>query len=87
MTGAAGIGDTAGNAEEWEVNMGSSSDKAKHPGFFAGIKTEFGKITWPDRSSIIKQSIAVSIISVVLGVVIAVLDWVILYGVDLLTSI
>ena len=59
---------------------------AKHS-FFKGVKTEFKKISWPDRDSLLKQSVAVVCISVVLGAVIAILDFLIQYGVDFLVSL
>ena len=34
--------------------------KAAGPGFFKGVKVEFKKISWPDKDSLIKQSIAVT---------------------------
>ena len=61
-------------------------DKAKKASFFKGLKSEFIKISWPDRESTFKQSVAVVAISVVVGVIIAILDYVIQYGVNILTS-
>lgn len=55
--------------------------------FWTGMKAEFKKISWPDREATIKQSIAVVAISLVVGVIIAVLDLLIQYGVNFLTSI
>ena len=62
-------------------------EKAAKPSFFKGVKAEFKKISWPDRESVIKQSVAVVCISVVLGAVIAVLDFIMQYGVGFLTSL
>lgn len=67
--------------------MGDSAEKTEKPSFFKGVKAEFKKISWPDRQSTFKQSIAVVAISVVVGLIIAVLDFVIQYGVNFLTSI
>lgn len=67
--------------------MGDSAEKTTRPSFFKGVKAEFKKIAWPDKKSMLKQSIAVVAISVVVGLVIAVLDYVIQYGVNFLTSI
>jgi preprotein translocase subunit SecE len=71
--------------------MGDSAEKQKQkqkrPSFFDGVKAEFKKIVWPDRQSTLKQSVAVVAISVVVGVIIAILDYVIKYGVNILTSI
>ncbi|MDE7223483.1 MAG: preprotein translocase subunit SecE [Acetatifactor sp.] len=44
-------------------------------------------MSWPDRQSTFKQSVAVVAISVVLGLIIAVLDYIIQFGVNFLTSI
>ena len=67
--------------------MGDSAEKQARPSFFKGVKTEYKKISWPDRQSTLKQSVVVVIISVVLGVLIAVLDYLIQYGVNFLTSL
>ena len=67
--------------------MGESSGKQARPSFFKGVKAEIKKISWPDKNSTIKQSIAVVIISVVVGVIIAVMDYVAKYGVNFLTSL
>ena len=67
--------------------MGDSAEKQAKPSFFKGVKSEFKKITWPDKQSTLKQSVAVVVISVVVGVLIAVLDYVFQYGVNFLTSL
>ena len=67
--------------------MGDSTEKQARSGFFKGVKAEFKKISWPDRQSTLKQSIAVVAISVVVGVIIAIIDYVAQYGVNFLTSI
>ncbi|MDE6016995.1 MAG: preprotein translocase subunit SecE [Acetatifactor sp.] len=67
--------------------MGDSAEKQARPSFFKGVKAEYKKISWPDRQSTLKQSIAVVVISVVMGVLIAVLDYVFQYGVNFLTSL
>ncbi len=64
-----------------------SEGTAKPVKFWEGVKSEFKKITWPDKDSLFKQSIAVVIISVVVGALIAVLDFGLQYGVDFLTTI
>ncbi len=67
--------------------MGDSTEKQARPGFFKGVKAEFKKISWPDRQSTLKQSVAVVAISVVMGVIIAILDYAIQYGMNFLTSL
>ena len=67
--------------------MGESAEKKASLGFFKGVKSEFKKIIWPDRQSTLKQSVAVVAISIVVGVIIAILDYVVKYGVNFITSI
>ena len=70
--------------------MGDSakSDKtSKLVKFWNGVKAEFKKITWPDKDDLLKQSVAVVIISVVVGAIITVLDFGIQYGVDFITTL
>ena len=44
--------------------------------FCKGLKAEFRKIVWPTQETLTKQTVAVVSISVVLGLLISVLDWV-----------
>ncbi len=67
--------------------MGDSAEKKASPGFFKGVKAEFKKIVWPDRQATLRQSIAVVAISIVVGVIIAILDYIVKYGVNFITSI
>lgn len=61
--------------------------EGKTPGtkFFDGVKAEFKKIIWPDRDTLLKQSVVVVAITIVLGVIIALVDLVVQYGVNFLT--
>ena len=43
--------------------------------FFKGVKAEFKKIIWPSSETLTKETIAVIVVSVVLGLIIAALDW------------
>ncbi|MGI6069334.1 MAG: preprotein translocase subunit SecE [Blautia sp.] len=52
--------------------------------WFQGVKSEFNKIIWTDRKTLVKQTIAVVVISIVLGVIISLLDSGILAGINLL---
>ncbi|MBQ7832959.1 MAG: preprotein translocase subunit SecE [Lachnospiraceae bacterium] len=65
----------------------AKKEKTSKPSFFKGVKAEFKKIIWPDKESLLKQSIAVVCISVVVGAIIAIIDFVMKYGVDFLTSL
>ena len=66
-----------------EVANGSANAPAKKS-FFKGLKAEFKKIIWPDKESLIKQSVSVIIASIVLGLVIALLDLGIQYVINLI---
>ena len=62
-----------------------SDNKEQKPGFFEGVKAEFNKISWPERTDLVKQSIAVVCTSVVVGIIIALIDFAVKYGVNLLS--
>lgn len=49
--------------------------KNKAAAFFSGVRTEFQKIIWPDRDTLLKQLAAVLIVSVIVGVLIALIDF------------
>ena len=55
--------------------------------FWNGVKAEFKKIVWPDKEDLLKQSVAVVIISVVVGAIITVLDFGMQYGIDFITTL
>ena len=64
-----------------------SSGASKITKFWNGVKAEFKRITWPTKDDLIKQSVAVIVISVIVGAIIAVLDFGLQYGVDFLTTL
>ena len=64
----------------------SNKEKSTQPSFWDGVKSEFKKISWPDQASLTKQTVAVVCVSIVLGIVIAVLDLLSQYGVNFLTK-
>lgn len=59
-------------------------EKAPKKSWFKGLKSEFKKIIWPDKESLAKQSMAVIVTTVIIGVIVSILDSVIKYGIDLL---
>ena len=63
-----------------------SQEKAKAPkkNWFKGLRAEFSKIIWPDKDTLIKESTAVVVISVVLGLIIALVDMVIRAGINVI---
>ena len=60
------------------------SEKTQKKSWFKGLKREFKKIIWPDKMTVAKQTAAVVAVSVILGAVIAIVDFIAQYGVDLL---
>ena len=75
---------------EAEANVNAA--KAKEPkapktakkSWFKGLKAEFAKIIWPDKETLFKESAVVVIVSVVLGVLIALADMVIRAGIGVI---
>ena len=62
----------------------SGKEKTQKKSWFKGLQAEFKKIIWPDKKTLAKQTTAVVVVSVVLGAVIAVIDAILKYGIDLL---
>ena len=62
--------------------MGETTGTEKTPkkSFFKGLKAEFKKIVWPDQEKVSKQTVAVLAVSVALGAMIGVLDFIIKWG-------
>ena len=67
-----------------EITANTTQEKAPKKSWFKGLKSEFKKITWPDKETLVKESAAVIVITVVLGFVIALVDMAIEYGVNLI---
>ena len=65
----------------------SENTKAPKTSWFSGLKSEFKKIVWPERKSLVRQTIAVIAVSIVVGLIIAGLDWLIQYGVNFLIGL
>lgn len=66
--------------------MGDSKDKVQKPSFFKGVKNEFKKVIWPDKKTLAKETATVVTVSVILGAIIAVIDFILKYGIDLLVK-
>ena len=67
--------------------MAEKTEKSLKKNWFDGLKAEFNKIIWPDRKSLVKETGAVVAVSIVLGMIIAILDFIFKYGVDILVNI
>ena len=57
-------------------------EKPKKKNWFKGLKAEFKKIIWPDKKTLVKETVAVIVCSVLLGGIIAIVDALIQYGID-----
>ena len=55
---------------------------AKKKSRFQSLKAEFKRIVWPDKDTVVKESVAVVVVTIILGIVIALLDTVIKMGLD-----
>ena len=65
--------------------MGETVKETKQKkSWFKGLKAEFKKIIWPDRNSLVKETTAVLVVSVLLGAIIFVVDLVARIGIEFL---
>lgn len=65
----------------------ANTEKTQKKSFFKGVKSEFGKIIWPSKDALVKETIAVVTASVVLGLIIAVMDLAVKFGFDKLLQL
>ena len=61
-----------------------SEQKTQKKSWFKGVKAEFKKVIWPDKKTLAKQTAAVVTVSVALGAIISVIDFIVQNGIDLL---
>ena len=65
--------------------MGETVKETKQKkSWFKGLKAEFKKSIWPDRNSLVKETTAVLVVSVLLGAIIFVVDFVARIGIEFL---
>lgn len=64
--------------------MGSKNEEksALKRSWFQELKAEFHKIIWPDKNSLIKESVAVIVIAVVIGCIVALVNRGLMEGLD-----
>lgn len=51
------------------------------------FKAEFNRIIWPDKNTVVKETTAVVVVTVILGAIIALLDLIIKTGLDKILQI
>jgi preprotein translocase subunit SecE len=49
-------------------------------GFLVGVREELRKVTWPTRDELIKATRMIIVLSIVLGITIGLMDWVLQLG-------
>lgn len=67
--------------------MSENKVKTRKKSRLKELQSEFKKIIWPDKMTLAKQTGAVVVISVALGGLIAIIDFVLKYGIDLLINL
>ncbi len=60
--------------------MSEAEKTSKKGSFFKHVKAELKRCTWPKKEELIRQSALVIVVSVILGGIIAGIDWLILLG-------
>ena len=60
----------------------SKNDKVPAQSWSDGLKAEFNKIIWPNKDDLVKQTVAVTVVSVILGALITLIDSVVQYGIN-----
>jgi len=63
------------------------TEKTPKTSWFTGVRQEFKKIIWPEKKTVARQAAAVVAVSIVTGLIIAILNFLIQYGVDFLVNL
>ena len=67
--------------------MSENTEKVvKKTNWFKSLKAEFKKISWPDKKTLLKQTVAVIVCSLLLGGIIAVIDALLQYAIDFIVK-
>lgn len=75
-------------AEQDRASKTDNADTAKKTGSrIQKLKAEFNRIIWPDKNTIVKETTAVVVVTVILGAIIALLDLIIKTGLDKILQI
>lgn len=86
------MGDTANNTEVTQEKSdvkgkATKKEKTQKKSFFKGVKTELNRIVWPAKDALVKETATVVIVSVVVGVIIAIVDVGVKFGFDKLLQL
>ena len=67
--------------------MAEKQQVSKTKTWWEGVKAEFRKIIWPTQQDLAKKTTVGVVCSVILGVIIAILDFLIQHGIDFLIGL
>ena len=67
--------------------MAGKQEVSKTRTWWDGVKGEWRKIIWPTKEDLVKKTVTVSVVSIILGVIIAILDFLIQNGIDVLLGL
>ena len=62
----------------------SENTKTQKKSWFKGLQSEVKKVIWPDKKTLARQTAAVVTVSVILGVLIAIIDAILQFGLEFL---
>ncbi|HJA06624.1 MAG TPA: preprotein translocase subunit SecE [Candidatus Mediterraneibacter pullicola] len=62
----------------------SENTKTQKKSWFKGLQAEFKKVIWPDKRTLARQTTAVVAVSLILGALIAIIDAILQFGIELL---
>ena len=68
-------------------NTENKTEKTQKKSFFKGVKSEFKKIIWPTKENLTKETVQVVVVSVILGILIAIIDVGVKFGFDKLLQL
>ena len=66
--------------------MSPKSQQTPKKHWFKGLNAEFKKIIWPDKKTLAKETVAVTVCSLLLGVIIAIIDALLQYGINFIVK-
>ena len=62
----------------------SENTKTQKKSWFKGLQAEFKKVIWPDKRTLARQTTSVFAVSLILGALIAIIDAILQFGIELL---
>ena len=86
------MGDTANNTDVTQEKSDvkgktQKKEKTHKKSFFKGVKTEFNRIVWPTKDALGKETATVVVVSVIVGIIIAIVDVGVKFGFDKLLQL